>query len=59
MESNKQQYIIVDINKQLFFKDVEGKTMIFNDLEMAQQYCWIHELENAWVCEMLHNYIDK
>jgi len=54
-----KQYIIVDIKEQVFFKDQAGNVMKFNSIDDAKLHCGIYELENAWICEMLYNYIDK
>lgn len=56
--SNKQ-YIIVDIINQEFFKEVDGTVKVFTDYELAELYCGIHELDNAWICELISNYIEQ
>jgi hypothetical protein len=55
--SNKQ-YIIVDIINQEFFKTANGETKIFSSREDAELHCAIYELENAWVCQLITNYIE-
>lgn len=57
--SNNKQYIIVDLINQQFFKDVNGNVKIFNNQEDAELHCGIYELDNAWVCKLTHNHIEK
>jgi len=52
------QYIIVDIIKKDFFKDFNGNVKVFNDYDNALLYCGIHELQNAWVCQLIHHHIE-
>jgi hypothetical protein len=56
--SNNEQYIIVDIINKEFFKDADGKVKIFDDQEQAGLYCGIYELDNAWICKLMYNYIE-
>ena len=56
--SKNKQYIIVDIISKEFFKDVNGNVKVFNDYDDALLHCGIYELENAWICELTHNYIE-
>ena len=57
--SNNKQYIVVDIINKEFFKDFDGKVKIFDNHHDAYLHCSFYELENAWICELTHNYIDK
>jgi hypothetical protein len=50
------QYIIVDIINKNFFLDIHGNVKVFNDYDSALLHCGIHELENAWVCQLIHNH---
>ena len=52
------QYIIVDIINKKFFLDVNGNVKVFNDYNNALLNCGIYELENAWVCPLIHNHIE-
>ena len=56
--SNNKQYIIVDIINKEFFKTANGETKIFSSREDAELHCAIYELENAWVCQLITNYIE-
>jgi len=49
-------YIIVDIVKKDFFKHVNGNVKVFTNYDDALLHCGIHELENAWVCRLIHNH---
>ena len=53
------QYIIVDIINKEFFKDVDGNVKVFNDYDNALLHFGIYELENAWVCQLMHNHIES
>jgi hypothetical protein len=55
---NNDQYIIVDIINKKFFLDVNGNVKVFNDYNNALLNCGIYELENAWVCPLIHNHIE-
>ena len=57
--SNNKQYIIVDIINKKFFLDVNGNVKVFNDYNNALLNCGIYELENAWVCPLIHNHIEE
>jgi hypothetical protein len=52
------QYIIVDIINKKFFLDIHGNVKVFNDYNNALLNCGIYELENAWVCPLIHNHIE-
>ena len=52
------QYIIVDIINKKFFLDIHGNVKVFNDYDNALLNCGIYELENAWVCPLIHNHIE-
>jgi hypothetical protein len=52
------KYIIVDIINKKFFLDVNGNVKVFNDYNNALLNCGIYELENAWVCPLIHNHIE-
>jgi hypothetical protein len=56
--TNNYQYIIVDIINKKFFLDVNGNVKVFNDYNNALLNCGIYELENAWVCPLIHNHIE-
>ena len=56
--SNNKQYIVVDLINKKFFLDTHGNVKIFNDYDNALLHCGIYELENAWICELTHNYIE-
>jgi hypothetical protein len=55
---NNDKYIIVDIINKKFFLDVNGNVKVFNDYNNALLNCGIYELENAWVCPLIHNHIE-
>jgi hypothetical protein len=50
------QYIIVDIINKKFFLDIHGNVKVFTNYDDALLHCGIHELENAWVCQLIHNH---
>jgi hypothetical protein len=52
------KYIIVDIINKKFFLDIHGNVKVFNDYNNALLNCGIYELENAWVCPLIHNHIE-
>jgi hypothetical protein len=56
--TNNDKYIIVDIINKKFFLDVNGNVKVFNDYNNALLNCGIYELENAWVCPLIHNHIE-
>ena len=57
MSTNKQ-YIIVDIISKEFFKNADGNIKVFENFDDAYFHCSYYELENAWICELTHNYIE-
>ena len=56
VEGVNAYHIIVDIINKDFFKDVNGNFKIFTNYDDALLHCGIHELENAWVCQLIHNH---
>ena len=50
------QYIIVDIINKKLFLDIHGNVKVFNDYDSALLHCGIYELENAWICQLIHNH---
>jgi hypothetical protein len=42
-----------------FMKDKEDKIVFYNTEEEARDICGIYEFENAWVMQLMYNYIDN
>jgi hypothetical protein len=49
-------FIISDLQFTDYFKDEKGDIMVFNTEEEAYQKAWIHELDDALICEVKENY---
>ena len=56
VEGVNAYHIIVDIINKDFFKDVNGNFKIFTNYDDALLHCGIYELENAWICQLIHNH---
>ena len=54
-----KEYIIVDLYTQEVYRDADGMTLIFRSFEQAAQACGINELDNVWICELIHNYKEQ
>jgi uncharacterized protein YacL (UPF0231 family) len=53
------QYVIVDLRNMDFMKDQEGNIKYYNTEEEACETCGMYEFENAWVCKLVFNHIEK
>lgn len=56
---NNKKYIIVDIISKKFFLDIDGNVKIFETYAESELTCNIYELQNAWICELTYNHIEK
>ena len=53
------KYVIIDLRTMDFMKDETGTIKYYDTEEQAGLACGIHELENAWVMQLLFNHIEK
>lgn len=54
-----KKFIIIDLINMEFMKNEEGKIKLYDTEEEACDVCGIYEVENAWVCELKYNHIEK
>lgn len=55
----EDKYVIINIRNMDFMKDDEGKIIFYDTEEEACSTCGIYEFENAWVCKLVYNHIEK
>ena len=53
------KYVIIDLRTMDFVKDETGTIKYYDTEEQAGLACGIHELENAWVMQLVYNHIEK
>ena len=53
------KYVIIDLRTMDFMKDEHGIIKYYDTEEQAGLACGIHELENAWVMQLVYNHIEK
>ena len=53
------KYVIIDLRTMDFMKDEHGIIKYYDTEEQAGISCGIHELENAWVMQLVFNHIEK
>jgi len=53
------QYVIIDLINMDFMKNQEGNINYYNTEEEACETCGMYEFENAWVCKLVFNHIEK
>ena len=53
------KYVIIDLRTMDFMKDETGTIKYYDTEEQAGLACGIHELENAWVMQLVYNHIEK
>ena len=53
------KYVIIDLRAMDFMKDEHGTIKYYDTEEQAGLACGIHELENAWVMQLVFNHIEK
>jgi hypothetical protein len=53
------QYVIIDLRNMDFMKNQEGNINYYNTEEEACETCGMYEFENAWVCKLVFNHIEK
>jgi hypothetical protein len=60
LENNKQyKFVIIDLRDMDFMKDEDGNINYYDTVEEAGEVCGMYEFENAWVCELMYNHIEK
>ena len=52
------KYVIIDLRTMDFMKDEHGTIKYYDTEEQAGLACGIHELENAWVMQLVYNHIE-
>lgn len=55
----KDKYIIVDLNTQEFFKNFFGEVNFYDSPEEADEVCGINDLDNVWICKLVHNHTEE
>ena len=55
----KGQYIIIDLRTMDFMKNEDGEVDFYDTIEEACEVCGMYEFENAWVCKLMFNHIEK
>lgn len=48
-----KKYIIVNLETQEMFRTQEGVVRMFDDCDDAMRHCWMYELDNVYVCELI------
>jgi len=54
----QDKYVIIDLRNMDYMKDEEGKILFYDTEKDARLECGMYEFENAWICKLVHNYID-
>ena len=55
----KDKYVIIDLRNMDFMKDENGNINYYDTAEDAACTCGMYEFENAWVCKLIYNHIEK
>ena len=55
----EDKYVIIDIRNMDYMKDESGGIIYYDTLEEACTTCGMYEFENAWVCRLIFNHIEK
>ena len=55
----KGQFVIIDLRTMDYMKDKDNKIIFYDSHQQAMEICWICEFENAWVLELVDNYVDN
>ena len=55
----KDQYVIFDLKKRDFMKDVNGEIEYYDSEEEAKLICGLYEFENVWVLKLIYNHIEN
>lgn len=55
----KDKYVIIDLRTMDYMKDKEGVINYYDTIEEAGEVCGMYEFENAWVCKLVFNHIEK
>ena len=55
----KDKYVIIDFRTMDYMKDKEGVINYYDTIEEAGEVCGMYEFENAWVCKLVFNHIEK
>ena len=55
----KNKYIIIDLETQVPFADLDGGVKLFDTIKDAKLYCWMYELNKCWVCKLEWQYEEK
>jgi hypothetical protein len=54
----KGQFVIIDLRNMDFMKNEEGKINYYDTMDDACATCGMYEFENAWVMQLMYNYIE-
>lgn len=54
----KGQYVIIDLRTMDFMKGLDDKINYYPTEKEALEVCGMYEFENAWVMQLIYNYID-
>lgn len=55
----KDKYVIIDLRNMDYMKDEKGKIIFYDTEEEASLICGMYEFENAWVCKLIYNHVEK
>lgn len=55
----KDKYIIIDLETQELFRDLDGSIKVFDDIEEARLHCGMYELDKCWVAKLEWQYEER
>jgi len=55
----KDKYVIIDLRNMDYMKDKEDKINFYDTEREAFNVCGMYEFENAWVCKLIFNHIER
>ena len=55
----KDKFVIIDLRNMDYMKSDTKEIMYYDTEEEACEVCGMYEFENAWVCKLIYNHIEK
>ena len=55
----KDKYVIIDLKNMDYMKNEKGKINYYDTLEDARLTCGMYEFQDAWICKLIFNHIEK
>jgi hypothetical protein len=59
LKNMKDKFVIIDLRNMDFMKDDDKKLIIYDTYEEASLTCGMYEFEDAWICKLIHNYVEE